>query len=84
MALTAVAVFVGLNLVSEPRPRDEGSDRDTALPTLTATPAPALQRDFLTTVLREPRKVERHPYCDEEGCCPTYRITFGTTAPRTT
>ena len=81
MALAAVAVFAGLNLVSEPRPRDEGADSDAALPTLTATPAPALERDFLTTVLGEPRRVERHPYCDAQGCCPTYRITFGTTAP---
>ncbi len=51
MALAAGAVFAGLDLVSEPRPRDEGADRDTALPQLTATPAPALERDFLTTVL---------------------------------
>ncbi len=82
MALAVVAVFAGLNLVSEPLPRDEGAaDRDTALPMLTTTPTPALERDFLTTALGEPRRVERHRYCDAQGCCPTYRITFGTTAP---
>ena len=55
---------------AEPRP-SSGRVRQT----------PSLERDFLTTVLGRPRVSDARPYCDPQGCCPTWRTTFGTTAP---
>jgi hypothetical protein len=79
MALTAAAVFVVINLLSAPRPVGEGAVPHTIGPSPTA--GSSLEREFLTTVLGEPRVIGGNQYCDAQGCCPTRRITFGTTAP---
>ncbi|MGZ8582247.1 MAG: hypothetical protein ACXWX4_01070 [Actinomycetota bacterium] len=81
MAGVALAVFVGLNLIAEPSGRQTRPEPDTSTPLNTDAPAPSLERDFLTTVLGRPRVSDTHPYCDGRGCCPTWRTTFGTTAP---
>ena len=81
MAMTAVAVFAGMNLIAEPTAERAQPDRGELLPLVSDTPAPSLERDFLTTVLGRPRASDAHPYCDPRGCCPTWRTTFGTTAP---
>jgi hypothetical protein len=79
MAAIAVAVFLAVSAIPEPDPTGPGPD--TSLPVVSDTPAPSLERDFLTTVLGRPRASDAHPYCDRRGCCPTWRTTFGTTAP---
>lgn len=77
MAATAVAVFVGMGLIPEPG----APPPDASLPLVSDSPAPSLERDFLTTVLGRHRASKAHAYCDPRGCCPTWRTTFGTTAP---
>ena len=79
MAAVAFTVIVGLTLIAEPA-RDDPSSSP-ALPLVIDTPAPSLERDFLTTVLGRPRRSGDDRYCDASGCCPTWRTTFGTTAP---
>lgn len=78
MAATAVAVFIGVSVI--PRPNRAEQSLDTS-PFVSDAPAPSLERDFLTSLLGRPRASEAHPYCDGLGCCPTWRTTFGTTAP---
>jgi hypothetical protein len=79
MGCVAGAVFVGLTLISEPR--DDARPSPDPLQLVSDTPAPSLERDFLTTVLGRPRVSDTEPHCDGERCCPTWRTTFGTTAP---
>ncbi len=82
MAGVAVAVFLGLNLISEPVSRLTDTTPVPPLePVNEQQAAPSLERDFLTTVLGRPRVSRARPYCDPRGCCPTHRTTFGTTAP---
>lgn len=83
MAGVAVAVVVGLNAISDPISRRSGPEPDAGRtsPAPSATRAPALERDFLTTVLGRPKVSHTHPRCGPQGCCPTWRTTFGTTAP---
>jgi hypothetical protein len=79
MAAVALTVVTGLTLIAEPA-RDELSPSP-ALPLVIDAPAPSLERDFLTTVLGRPRRTRANRYCDVSRCCPTWRTTFGTTAP---
>jgi len=79
MAAVALTVIVGLTLIAEPA-RDDPSPSP-ALPLVVDAPAPSLERDFLLTVLGRPRRSDADRYCDVSGCCPTWRTTFGTTAP---
>lgn len=81
MALTAVAVVVALNAVAQPSARRGESAPTSTLPRPSTPPERSLERDFLTTVLGRPRTSRTARYCDDGGCCPTWRTTFGTTAP---
>jgi hypothetical protein len=78
MAAAAVAVFLGLSLVSAPA--DRADDVDPTPPPLVSPPPPP-DAGWFSTVLGRPRVVRDDRYCDERGCCPTLRTTFGTTAP---
>ncbi len=80
MAGVAVAVFIGVTLISRPAER-QAAEPDRSLALVTDATTPALERDFLTTVLGRPRVSDAHRYCDDRGCCPTVRTTFGSTAP---
>lgn len=80
MAGVAVAVMAGLTLMTEPR-SERGRPEPQPSPGPTQTASPSLERDFLTTVLGRPRVSDARRYCDPRGCCPTWRTTFGTTAP---
>lgn len=78
MAGIVVAVVAGLNAISRKVPERAPAPA----PSLgSASPPPSLERDFLTAVLGRPRISGSDPYCDARGCCPTRRITWGTTAP---
>jgi hypothetical protein len=79
MAAVALTVIVGLSLISQPSPDDRSPS--SALPLVEDASAPSLERDFLTTVLGRPRRSRADRYCDASRCCPTWRTTFGTTAP---
>ena len=82
MAAVAFTVIVGLTLIADPA-RDDSTPPapSPTLPLVVVTPTPSLERDFLTTVLGRPRRSASNRYCDASGCCPTWRTTFGTTAP---
>ena len=79
MAAVALTVIVGLSLTSQPSPGERSPSP--ALPLVEDASAPSLERDFLTTVLGRPRRSRADRYCDASRCCPTWRTTFGTTAP---
>jgi hypothetical protein len=82
MAAVALLVVTGLTLIAEPAPEDATPPTPSpTLPLVVDTPAPSLERDFLTTVLGRPRRSDANRYCNASGCCPTWRTTFGTTAP---
>lgn len=84
MAAIAGTVIAGVTLVAEPgRPSPPGRviDLDAGATLMPNAPTPALERDFLTTVLGSPRVGRDRPHCDARGCCPTWMTTFGTTAP---
>lgn len=81
MAGVAASVFVGLNVISDPAPRSRPPRPTPSLPTPADPRAPAIERDFLTTVLGRPKLSRAQRYCNGQGCCPTWRTTFGTTAP---
>jgi hypothetical protein len=79
MALVTVAVVAGLNAISRPLVR-RMSEPPAPSP-VTAGRAPSLEREFLTAVLGRPRVSGADAYCDARGCCPTHRVSWGTTAP---
>ena len=79
MAGIVVAVVVGLNAL--PRPGPERALESSTPSPVAASAAPSLERDFLTAVLGRPRVSKAEAYCDPRGCCPTHRVTWGTTAP---
>lgn len=79
MAGAAVAVIVGLTLVSEAEPDHDPVTSSSAAVSPEAR-TPALGTDFMTTVLGVPRASRSAPFCDRRGCCPTRETTFGTTA----
>ncbi len=82
MAAVAVLVVTGLTLIAEPDRDDMTPPAPSpTVPLVVDSPAPSLERDFLTTVLGRPRRSDSHRYCDAAGCCATWRTTFGTTAP---
>lgn len=83
MALVAVVVVLGVNAISSPAP--ERSPTPSQEPPVTSV-APivegfgsTIERDFLPTVIGRPHVSAAHRYCDDRGCCPTWRTTFGTT-----
>jgi hypothetical protein len=83
MALVAVAVVLGVNAISSPAPDPTPTSAERP-PTTSAAPivegfGSTIERDFLPTVLGRPHVSAAHRYCDERGCCPTWRTTFGTT-----
>jgi hypothetical protein len=79
MAGVTVAVVVGLNTISQPLA--ERASEPPPPPLMTIDPAPSLERAFRTSVLGQPRITGADAYCDAKGCCPTSRVTWGTTAP---
>lgn len=80
MATVAVAVFLGLSLVSDPAPANRMDGLDVP-PAPIVPPPDASDAGWFSTVLGRPRVVRGDRYCDERRCCPTLRTTFGTTAP---
>ena len=82
MAAVALTVVTGLTLIAEPSRDDASSPAPSPdLPLVDDASATSLERDFLTTVLGRPRRSRAGRYCDASRCCPTWRTTFGTTAP---
>lgn len=86
MGVIVVAVVVGLNLATAPGADERAGPSPTAVgsigpapPTLVEGFGSTIERDFLPTVLARPHVSRSRRYCDDQGCCPTWRTVFGTT-----
>ena len=83
MAAVALTVVTGLTLIAEPARDDASSPATLARPAARRRRLGAFARARLphdgagtAAALRGSNR-----YCDASGCCPTWRTTFGTTAP---